>query len=137
MRRKENKIIIDTNIWISYLISNKYKFLDTLLINKTYKLVFCEELLDEFIEVIQRPKFEKSFSKNDIENLLQLFNNLALFYKLKTSLTICRDKKDNFLLSLAVDSKSDYLLTGDNDLLELKKIEKTQIITLDEFKNLL
>lgn len=38
-----------------------------------------------------------------------------------TAITDCRDTKDNFLLSLVVDSKSDYLVTGDSDLLTLKK----------------
>lgn len=45
-----------------------------------------------------------------------------------TAITDCRDTKDNFLLSLVVDSKSDYLVTGDTDLLKLKKIKKTKIL---------
>jgi uncharacterized protein len=45
----------------------------------------------------------------------------------------CRDPKDNFLLSLAVDGKADYLLTGDNDLLILNKIGVTEIKTISEF----
>jgi uncharacterized protein len=47
--------------------------------------------------------------------------------------TICRDSKDNFLLSLAIDGRADYLLTGDSALLDLKKIGKTKIITISEF----
>jgi uncharacterized protein len=51
----------------------------------------------------------------------------------KTEITVCRDAKDNFLLSLAVDSAADYLLTGDNDLLEIKEILNTEIITISSF----
>ncbi len=47
--------------------------------------------------------------------------------------TICRDPKDNFLLALAKDSKADYLLTGDNDLLDIKNFGKTKIITINNF----
>jgi predicted nucleic acid-binding protein len=37
------------------------------------------------------------------------------------------------LLSLAVDGKADYLLTGDKDLLVLKQIGSTKIKTISEF----
>ncbi len=43
------------------------------------------------------------------------------------------DFKDNFLLSLAVESKSDYLVTGDSDLLTIKKIKKTKILNWTDF----
>ncbi|WP_281163572.1 putative toxin-antitoxin system toxin component, PIN family [Psychroflexus tropicus] len=46
---------------------------------------------------------------------------------------LCRDPKDNFLLNLLVDSKADYLITGDDDLLVLDKMERTQIMTFTEF----
>jgi hypothetical protein len=49
--------------------------------------------------------------------------------------TVCRDPKDNFLLALAKDGKADFLLTGDNDLLELKKFSKTKIETFTSFIN--
>jgi uncharacterized protein len=44
-----------------------------------------------------------------------------------------RKKKDNFLLSLAIDSNATYLLTGDKDLLVVNKIGKTKIITVSQF----
>lgn len=47
---------------------------------------------------------------------------------------ICRDEKDNFLLALAKDSKADYLITGDADLLTIKKFEHTEILTYIEFE---
>jgi len=35
-------------------------------------------------------------------------------------------------LDLAIDSKADYLITGDNDLLEIKLIGETKILTIKE-----
>ena len=57
--------------------------------------------------------------------------------KVKSNIEICRDEKDNFLLNLALDSKADYLLTGDKDLLILESIENTEIITFSEFIELM
>lgn len=46
---------------------------------------------------------------------------------------MCRDEKDNFLLNLSIDSKADYLITGDKDLLVLEKIEWTEIMSFTDF----
>ena len=46
------------------------------------------------------------------------------------------DPKDNFLLNLAVDSKADFLLTGDKDLLVLGKVGDTKIMTISDFLEL-
>ena len=53
--------------------------------------------------------------------------------KVKSNINICRDEKDNFLLNLLIDSKADYLITGDKNLLILEKIKKTKILTFSEF----
>lgn len=45
----------------------------------------------------------------------------------------CRDEKDNFLLSLAKDGKADFLISGDLDLISLRKFERTEILTIADF----
>jgi uncharacterized protein len=60
---KNHRIILDTNIWISYLITKNHSLLDELLINQQITILFSEELLNEFFEVINRPKLKKYFNK--------------------------------------------------------------------------
>lgn len=134
---KNNKIILDTNLWISFLISKKFSQIDKLIENKKITLVFSDELIEEFVDVVRLPKFEKYFSKSDVEKLLDCFDQYGELIKVKSDLNICRDEKDNFLLNLSIDSKADYLITGDNDLLVLKQIEKTKIITFTDFMQLI
>jgi len=130
---KNEKIILDTNLWISFLISKKFSDIDSLIDNKKITLVFSEELITEFIDVVNRPKFEKYFSKKDIARILNLIDQYGQLTDVKSDINICRDKKDNFLLNLSIDSKADYLITGDNDLLILEKIEHTRIINFTDF----
>lgn len=130
---KIKKVILDTNLWISFLISNKFNQIDNLIENKKLKLIFSNELLEEFIDVVSRPKFKKYFSKSDIQKVLECFDQFGELVKVKSDIKICRDKKDNFLLNLSIDSKADYLVSGDNDLLILDKIEQTTILTFSEF----
>ncbi|WP_310379720.1 putative toxin-antitoxin system toxin component, PIN family [Flavobacterium sp.] len=133
MPNKVDRIILDTNLWISFLISKDLSRLDAIIFEKKAVLVFSKELLDEFLEVTKRPKFRKFFSKIDIENILETIDEYADFVIIKSKITICRDPKDNFLLSLAKDGKVDFLLTGDNDLLDIKLFEKTSITTISDF----
>jgi uncharacterized protein len=59
MANNDHRIILDTNLWISFLITKDYSLLDKLLISGSYKLIFSQELLEEFIEVANRPKLKK------------------------------------------------------------------------------
>ncbi len=96
-------------------------------------LLFSRELLEEFIEVAQRPKFQKYFTEDDLEQLLLKFDAFGELIEVTTEVHICRDPKDNFLLSLAKDGNADYLITGDKDLLELQHFEGTSIVTFSDF----
>lgn len=90
--------------------------------------------MNEFIEVTKRPKFRKYFSSNDVAKLLDIFDTYGELVIVKSNIKVCRDMKDNFLLSLSVDSQVDFLITGDNDLLEIKKFGKTNILTIADFE---
>lgn len=128
------RVILDTNLWISYLISKRLRKIDALFDENGVTLIFSEELMEEFIEVAQRPKFGKFFTSADLENLLALFDVYGEWVQVVSSVDLCRDAKDNFLLALAKDGKADYLITGDQDLLIIKKFEDTDILTYAEFE---
>jgi putative PIN family toxin of toxin-antitoxin system len=134
--KKKCNVIIDTNLWISFLLSKKFNFIDELLDSKKLKLVFCDELLAELIEVSNRPKLRKFFTDEDWNLIFEIIERYAIYISVTSSVTICRDRKDNFLLALAKDAKANYLLTGDNDLLILKTFEATKIITITEFQTI-
>ena len=131
--KTKHRVIIDTNLWISFLLTNDYSKVDPLFANNNITLIFSQELIDEFIEVTLRPKFKKYFSLTDIEDLLKRVRKKAAFISVTTTITTCRDPKDNFLLALAKDGNATHLLTGDKDLLVLGNIGKTKILTLSDY----
>ena len=133
MKIRKIKIILDTNIWISFLITKDFKKLDLLIKRGKIQLLFSNELLEEFISVAQRPKFKKYFTKDDIEKLLDNFDSYGKIIEIKSDIKECRDIKDNFLLNLAIDGRADYLITGDNDLLNIHTIKKTKIVSITDF----
>ncbi len=51
------KVVIDTNIWVSYLLGSLLQDLDEEILSKEIKVVVSEEMLKELSEVSSRPKF--------------------------------------------------------------------------------
>ena len=133
MKNKVSRIIIDTNHWISFLITKNFTRLDEIIFSKKCVLIFSRELLEEFLTVAKRPKFRRFFSSSDIEEILETIQEYAEFIEVTSKTEVCKDPKDNFLLSLSLDGNADFLLTGDNDLLILTKFRKTSIVTISDF----
>lgn len=61
------RAVLDTNLWIGFLISRKYDAIDLLFESDQLTLLFSERLIGEFTEVALRPKFRRYFQSEDIE----------------------------------------------------------------------
>lgn len=127
------KVIIDTNLWISFLIGKQLSSLKPLLIEGKVQPVFSQQLLDELVRVTQRPKLQKYFAPQKVDELIEFLAAIGHLIEAQSVVTACRDPKDNYLLALAKDSQSDFLITGDQDLLVLKTFERTAIVTYKDF----
>ena len=130
---KSKKVILDTNLWISFLISKKYNAIDNMLNKGDIIFIFSEESLEEFVTVARRPKISKYIPESALDEILSLFNKYGKLINVVSDVDKCRDQKDNFLLNLAIDGNADYLVTGDSDLLILKQIKNTRIIKWNDF----
>ncbi|MFM7600663.1 MAG: putative toxin-antitoxin system toxin component, PIN family [Pseudanabaena sp.] len=119
------KVIIDTNLWISFLIGKQLSSLKGLLVEGIIQPVFSQQLLDEINLVTQRPKLQKYFSSEKVRDLIEFLRGIGLLIEIQSRVFICRDAKDNYLLALARDSQADYLI--------LKNFEGTEILTYHDF----
>ena len=122
------KVIFDTNIWISYLIGRQLGNLTELLSTRKIELVLSDQLLTELKEVTSRKKFQRYFDQQEVNELLKLMDILGTRYEVSENPNVCRDPKDDFLLGLIKASQAKFLVTGDQDLLELNPFEGTEII---------
>ena len=68
----KTRIIVDTNLWISFLIGKKLAGLLDFLSDEKVELVVSQELLNEVLEVASRPKLKKYFSQEHL-NLVEDF----------------------------------------------------------------
>jgi putative PIN family toxin of toxin-antitoxin system len=136
-RRRKIKAIIDTNLFISFLIGKKLGSLKDSIIKSNIILFFAEQNIEELLIVTARDKFRKYFGEEDVKDLVSFIKIVGEVIEIDGFEEICRDPKDDFLLALAKESKAHYLISGDKDLLELKEYKKTQIITINQFEQII
>ena len=133
--KPEIRIVLDTNWYVSAALNrNSRKQLYQLLIDGRLKILYSKELLDEFESVIYRKKFSKMIRPSQVARLLWLVLPRLEEVVLTTVFKKSRDPKDDYLLSLAVDGRADFLVTGDHDLLILENIGSTQILGMVDFQ---
>jgi uncharacterized protein len=131
---KTYKIILDTNWYVSAFINKKSRrTLYEILKDKRFIILFSKELIQEYRNVIIRPKFEKYIKPHQAQRFENLLISRLTEVKITSNIRQSRDVKDNYLLSMSIDSKADFLITGDDDLLVLKQIGKTKILTKADF----
>ncbi len=131
------KIVVDTNLWISFCIGTNLTNLTDAIINKKVILCFSQELHEEIFAVLERPHLQKFVNQNKIKNLHSLLQNKINYSLPSTLINDCRDPKDNFLLELAISAEADYIVTGDKDLLILNPYRQIKIVRANDFEEIL
>jgi uncharacterized protein len=135
MENNAVRVVIDTNIWISFLIGKSLSSLSDAINSDKVCVLFSDDLFNELLEVLKRPKFKKYFSDNAIEALVSVLYEKVELIKINQNFNDCRDPKDNFLLDLSVSGYADYLVTGDVDLLVLNPFHGVKVISYQSFQS--
>ena len=129
--------MLSTRIFGLFLIGKSLTGLSEAIISDRVIVLFSDDLFDELIKVLERPKFKKYFSESAIEDLVTLLCEKVELIEITHHFEDCRDVKDNFLLNLAVSGRANYLVTGDADLLILNPFQGVEIISYQYFQNLI
>ena len=131
---KASKVIVDTNLWISFLIGKELHHLKDLIVNSKIRLIITDQLVDELNLVTSREKLRKYFEQVKVSDFISFLEIVGEKVRIRKIEKICRDPKDDFLLALSKESKADFLITGDKDLLEIGKYGRTEILTVKMFR---
>lgn len=108
-----------------------------LLINGTFQLIITNEILSEYVEIIER-KTNPIISHNIAEFLIKSPNVIKIEVSYKWNL-IEQDYDDNKFVDAAIAGQTKYIVTNDRHFSILKGIPfpKVDTITIDEFLDLL
>ena len=91
LKRKKPKVVIDTNIWISFLIGKKLSSLKSLRTNKKIQIIISDELIKEIKNVTNRPKLKKYFPREKVDDFINLWRIISIPHSIKVIEPICRD----------------------------------------------
>ncbi len=131
------KVVIDTNIWISFLFGKSFQNLIEIINQNDIKVYTCEKQLVELINTMKKPKISKFIKEKDINNLIFFFKYNLNFVSIKNELQFLRDPEDNYLIEIAIKSDSKYIITGDKDFLDVKNYKQVEFVNFNQFLNLL
>lgn len=134
------KIVIDTVVFVRSLI-NPHSRCGKIVFshNKIYQLFVSEPIVTEILEVLHRPELTVKFRRLKNMDFFMVMEILgqAKVVEISTIGQVSRDPKDNKFLATAAETKSDYLVTEDNDLLDLKEYLGVKIVNTDTFLHIL
>ena len=102
---------------------------------QAFNLVLCDEIVREFEGILSK-KFK--LASTEISEILSIVSEAAseILHKLGPIPNICRDPNDDIIIACAIDATADYIVTGDEDLLILKKYKDIVIISPRNFEAL-
>ena len=130
------KAVFDTNVLIAaFLTEGLCSGLLLRARKHTFNLVLCDAIIREFQGVLTK-KFK--LSSSDISEITAIVKEAASEILNQTASIgrICRDPDDDMVISCAVDAAADYIVTGDEDLLILKRYKDIVIINPRNFEAL-
>lgn len=130
------KVIIDTNLWISFLIGHQTQLVRRMLTDLRFDVYVCSRLIEEIRDVASRDKIRKYVSEADLDDLLAIINAYCQFATIEAEVapTAIRAPKDLYLIALADTIGADYIVSGDADLTDLGQYKQTRIMKLADFK---
>lgn len=138
------RVLLDTNVLVSHLLTpERAGAIATIfdaLGNGEFVLLVPAALLDELDRVVtQKPRLAKYIQPKQLAALRTILLDIGEVVPIISDIlpAISRDRKDDYLLAYAVVGEADYVVTGDEDLLVLKQLDKLQIISPPAFAALL
>jgi putative PIN family toxin of toxin-antitoxin system len=132
------KVVLDTNVLVSALIkTGKPRELFFKIVEEEV-LILSRSLLEEFLRVTDDPKIRRYVDEEDIIAFLTVMRSTAKIVRIKSKFkTVKEDPGDDIILRTAHDGKANYVVSGDNHLLSLRKFRGIKIVAVDEMLTLL
>ena len=132
-----NKITFDTNILISSTLwknSVSRKLLNKLIL-ESREIFISEDILEEYSKVLKR---DFNLSREEVEEKIELVLSFCNLVSPSVHIEeIKNDPTDDRVLECAIESDSEYIISYDKHLLNLKEFRSIKIVSPEEFLDIL
>ena len=122
-----NRIVIDTNVFISSIIGQygfAHKIFEELVLSGEVTICLSEQLLSEYKMVAERQRFRKipNFVQKS-KDLIDALVEIAEFYTPTDKISFISDDPDNRVLEIAVEAQAEVIVTGNSSDFSFKEFE--------------
>ena len=135
------RAVLDTNLLVSYLLTHRppiATFIDGFLAKDVFVMVTAPKLLAGLDRVLRYPKLQRYYTDEERTRFVALVLALSEVVDLPETIPpICRDPDDDRLIACAVVGEADIIVSGDDDLLTLKRVGHIPILTAVQFLEML
>lgn len=140
MTRVPPRVVLDTNIVLSALVFAQGRLAP---LRQAWQQSLCHPLVSgttiaELMRVLSYPKFKLTHDKQQelLADYLPYCTTVKMPAKPPTT-PPCRDPFDVQFLELCVTGKAGYLVTGDQDILDLSLGARCKVVTAEEILRVL
>lgn len=131
-------VVLDTNVFISLLLTSGETTSKILYLWDIGKITvyYSEETLAELSLALDYPKLQEYIFSEDKKHLIEKLKIAGISQAITTNSKFCRDPKDDKIINLAISSGSEYLVSGDKDILSLSKnknLKELKILSPKDF----
>lgn len=121
------RVLLDSNVIVSAVATRGLCADIFRAVLADHELVTCSKVLQE-VERILRSKF--SVPDNLISEYLELIRQDAIFAEAKEVPAVkLKDADDIEIIGAAISGKADVMVTGDREVLEIKRLRRLRIIS--------
>jgi putative PIN family toxin of toxin-antitoxin system len=122
------RVVLDTSVYVAGILNPNGGSGELLRLwreEAMFEVIASENLFNELLETLRKPKLQGRFEPNDPESAIQSFRQTAERWSdMPNPPSATRDVNDDFLVSLTIRSAAEVLVTLDNDLLVLARLER-------------
>jgi len=127
------RIVVDTSVVVSALLRNRdpEKVLMLIATRPDCEWVVSQDILNEYAEVLRRPKF--ALPPEIVDRWMTLLETLAFQIEVPTEVAFPRDPRDAMFLACAMAADADFLITSDKDFTQATRLLRTYIVSVSQF----
>jgi len=136
------RVVLDANVFVSAVLSPggiPAKIL-TAWRDERFHLVMSPAILDEIHRVLRYPKIRRRhrWREERLRLFLEELTHLAILTPGELTINVIKeDPSDNRYLECAVEGDAEYVVSGDQHLLQLATYQRIKILTPREFLEVL
>jgi uncharacterized protein len=130
------RVVLDTNVLVSAILKDRSPedVVSYLLLTPDVAWIASPALLAEYKSVLSRPRL--GLSSKTLSKWLVLFETSVSIVEPRIVIPFPRDQSDAKFLECALAANAQFLITGDRDFSEARRILETTIISVSQFKRI-